>query len=125
MLILLKPGTAEFQRYARCPWTISTPSGKDLTLKSPLRDFAAAFGSTSKPNGKGSEGTRKTAAEGVGVGGQATVQLDRLDAPHMAGLRDIELSRESLLLTELGCWRWRGWLSRVGRAGLRVYWCFD
>jgi hypothetical protein len=95
-----QPGTAEFQRYARCPWAISAQSGKELTLRSTLRDFAAAFGGSSKPNGEGSEGARKTAVEGVG--GQATVQLGRLDAPHMVGLRDIEPSRESLLLTKLG-----------------------
>jgi hypothetical protein len=102
VLIPLKPGTAEFQRYARCPWMISTPSGKELTLKSTLRDFDAAFGSSSKSNGEGPKGTRKTAVEGVGVAGQATVQLDRLDAPHMAGLRDIELSREFPFLVAVG-----------------------
>jgi hypothetical protein len=103
MLIFLKPGTAEFQRYARCPWTISPPLGKELTLRSTLRDFAAAFGPTNKLNGEGSEGTRKTA--GDGVGGQGTVQLDRLDGPHMAGLRDIEPSREFPFLVAVG---WQG-----------------
>lgn len=90
-----QPGTAEFQRYARCPWTISAPSGKDLTLQSTLRDFAAAFGTANQKGNEGSVSTRKTAGDGLGT--QGMVQLDRLDAPHMSGLRDIEPSREYLL----------------------------
>ena len=83
----VKPGTASFQRHARCPWSLrATENGRELTLRNTIRDFADAFPAQLS----GQSDARRGTAE------RRTVRIDRLDEPHMAGLRGIEPSREFL-----------------------------
>ncbi|GHJ86547.1 hypothetical protein NliqN6_2949 [Naganishia liquefaciens] len=78
------PGTAAFQRHARCPWTIRTTEGtRELTLGSTIQDFADAF-----PLGD----ARRSSVRGGTAEGR-TVRIDRLDEPQMAGIKGIEPSQ--------------------------------